>query len=115
MADTTVNREVDEETLFDITRLARNSVEYFAHDPIMAMVSYSNFGSHKEKEPEVARRVVERMHEAYPDLPIDGEMQMSYALNKKPATPPTPSRASTARMSTLSSSPILARLPQPTR
>ncbi len=83
MADTTVNREVDEETLFDITRLARNSVEYFAHDPIMAMVSYSNFGSHKEKEPEVARRVVERMHEAYPDLPIDGEMQMSYALNKK--------------------------------
>ena len=49
MADTTVNREVDEETLFDITRLARNSVEYFAHDPIMAMVSYSNFGSHKEK------------------------------------------------------------------
>ena len=40
MADTTVNREVDEETLFDITRLARNSVDYFAHDPIMAMVSY---------------------------------------------------------------------------
>ena len=49
MADTTVNREVDEETLFDITRLARNSVEYFAHDPIMAMVSYSSWTPTRRK------------------------------------------------------------------
>jgi malate dehydrogenase (oxaloacetate-decarboxylating)(NADP+) len=83
LADTTINREVDEDTLFDITRLARNSVEYFAHDPVMAVVSYSNFGSHKESEPQVAHNVVKRMHKAYPDLPIDGEMQMSYALNKQ--------------------------------
>ena len=83
LADTMINHDNDEETLFDIARLARNSVEYFAHDPVMAMVSYSNFGSNKEKEPRVVHQVVNRMHEMYPDLPIDGEMQVHYALNKK--------------------------------
>ena len=83
LADTMINHDNDEETLLDIARLARNSVEYFAHEPVMAMVSYSNFGSNKEKEPQVVHKVVEKMHELYPDLPIDGEMQVHYALNKK--------------------------------
>ncbi len=83
LADTMINHDNDEETLLDIARLARNSVEYFAHEPVMAMVSYSNFGSNKEKEPQVVHKVVEKMHKLYPDLPIDGEMQVHYALNKK--------------------------------
>ena len=83
LADTMINHEMDEETLLDITRLARNSVEYFAHEPVMAMVSYSNFGSNKEVEPRLVHHVVEKMHKLYPELPIDGEMQVHYAINKK--------------------------------
>ena len=83
LADTMINHEMDEETLLDITRLARNSVEYFAHEPLMAMVSYSNFGSNKEVEPRLVHNVVEKMHKLYPELPIDGEMQVHYAINKK--------------------------------
>ncbi len=83
LADTMINHEMDEETLLDITRLARNSVEYFAHEPVMAMVSYSNFGSNKEAEPRLVHNVVEKMHKLYPELPIDGEMQVHYAINKK--------------------------------
>ena len=83
LADTMINHEIDEETLLDITRLARNSVEYFAHEPVMAMVSYSNFGSNKEVEPRLVHNVVEKMHKLYPELPIDGEMQVHYAINKK--------------------------------
>ncbi len=83
LADTMINHEMDEETLLDITRLARNSVEYFAHEPVMAMVSYSNFGSNKEVEPRLVHNVVEKMHKLYPELPIDGEMQVHYAINKK--------------------------------
>ena len=82
LADTMINHDNDEETLLDITRLTRNAVEYFAHEPVMAMVSYSNFGSNKEEEPAKVHRVVEKMQELYPELPIDGEMQMHYALNK---------------------------------
>jgi malate dehydrogenase (oxaloacetate-decarboxylating)(NADP+) len=83
VADTMINHKIDEETLFDVARLARNSVEYFAHEPVMAMVSYSNFGSNKDSEPAIVHNVVEKMQTLYPELPIEGEMQVHYALNKK--------------------------------
>jgi malate dehydrogenase (oxaloacetate-decarboxylating)(NADP+) len=82
LADTQINSEIDEKALLDIARLTRNSVEYFAHEPVMAMVSYSNFGSNKDAECRTVHNVVNRMHELYPELPIDGEMQVQYALNK---------------------------------
>ncbi|MDE6338798.1 MAG: NADP-dependent malic enzyme, partial [Muribaculaceae bacterium] len=81
LADTMVNGEMDEETLLDITRLTADGVKFFAHDPVMAMVSYSNFGSNPDPECDMVHKVVDRMHELYPELPIDGEMQMSYAFN----------------------------------
>jgi malate dehydrogenase (oxaloacetate-decarboxylating)(NADP+) len=83
LADTMINSNVDEDTLFDVTRLARYSVEYFNREPVMAMVSYGNFGSSNDNECIIAHNVVERMHQRYPELPIDGEMQVHYALNKE--------------------------------
>ena len=83
MADTNINKECDAETLLDIARLTRNSVEYFAHEPVMAMVSYSNFGSGKSSECDDVRSVVAKMQSMYPTLPIDGEMNVTYALNKE--------------------------------
>ena len=83
LTDTQVNKECDADTLYDIARLTRNSVEYFAHKPVMAMLSYSSFGSSNEEECKNAREVVRRMQEAYPTLLIDGEMAMNYALNQK--------------------------------
>jgi len=81
LADTMVNGNADEDTLLDITRLAADAVKFFAHDPVMAMVSYSNFGSNAEPECSKVHKVVARMHELYPELPLDGEMQINYALN----------------------------------
>ena len=83
IADTAVNQTTDEDTLFDIARLARNSVEFFSHDPHIAMVSFSNFGSSKAAESEKVHNVVDRMQAMYPDLPIDGEMTINYALNRE--------------------------------
>ncbi len=82
LADTAINTRMDEETLYDITRLARHSVEYFAHNPVMAMVSYSNFGSSREEEGDMIARVVDRVQREYPELAIDGEMQIHNALNR---------------------------------
>ena len=81
ISDTQVNKTVDEDTLVDIARLTRNSVEYFSHDPVIAMVSYSNFGSGREEECLTVRKAVERTQTMYPDLAIDGEMGLNYALN----------------------------------
>ncbi|MBD5244912.1 MAG: NADP-dependent malic enzyme [Bacteroides sp.] len=83
LADTQVNKTMDADTLVDIARLTRNSVEYFAHDPVMAMVSYSNFGSSKEEECRNVHTAVARMQELYPDLAIDGEMSLYYAFNRE--------------------------------
>ena len=77
LADTMINGNADEETLMDITRLTVDAVKFFAHDPVMAMVSYSNFGSNEEPECTKVHKVVEE----FPELPIDGEMQINYALN----------------------------------
>ncbi|MCM1293133.1 MAG: NADP-dependent malic enzyme [Bacteroides sp.] len=81
LTDTQVNKNIDGDTLYDIARLTRNSVEYFAHQPVMAMLSYSNFGSSNEDVCVNARDVVDRMHHDYPDLLIDGEMTINFALN----------------------------------
>lgn len=81
LADTMVNQHVDEDALFDICRLTRDAVEYFAYTPNMALISFSNFGSSDVPETKKVQRAVERMHELYPELAIDGEMQLNYALN----------------------------------
>ena len=83
LADTMINGNADEDTLLDIARLSADAVKFFAHDPVMALVSYSNFGSNKENECSKVHKVVEKLHQQYPDLPVDGEMQMNYALNRQ--------------------------------
>lgn len=83
LADTAINSQMTDERLYDIARLTRHSVEYFAHDPVMAMVSFSNFGSSHEPEGKMISRVVERLHNDFPDMTVDGEMQIQYALNRE--------------------------------
>ncbi len=83
LADTMINETEDCDTLVDIARLARHAVEYFAQTPVMAMISYSNFGSNDAPSPKSVHEAVSVLHEKYPDLCIDGEMQVNYALNRE--------------------------------
>ena len=82
LADTMINKNMDMDTLVDVARLARTAVEYFAKEPVMAMVSYSNLGAKKANYPRMIHDAVAVLHERYPDLLVDGEMQINYALNK---------------------------------
>jgi malate dehydrogenase (oxaloacetate-decarboxylating)(NADP+) len=81
-ADTLINRHPSTENIIDIARLTNETVTFFAHKPVMAAISYSNFGSDTEGSPASMHEVVRVMQEEYPDLAIDGEMQVSFALNK---------------------------------
>lgn len=83
MSDTLINRHPDTETLTDVARLTAEAVRFFAQEPVMAMVSYSNFGADKIGSPLLVRNAVRYMQERYPDLPIDGEMQVSFAINNE--------------------------------
>ncbi|MCE5204670.1 MAG: NADP-dependent malic enzyme [Porphyromonadaceae bacterium] len=83
LADTLFNRHPDTESLIDIARLANATVKFFNHDPVIAMLSYSNFGADKEGSPASVHQVVNTLHERYPDMVVDGEMQVNYALDKE--------------------------------
>jgi malate dehydrogenase (oxaloacetate-decarboxylating)(NADP+) len=83
LADTLFNRHPDIDALIDIARLANATVKFFAHDPVIAMISYSNFGADSVGSPANVHQVVETLHEKYPELVVDGEMQINYALNRE--------------------------------
>ncbi len=83
IADTLFNRHPSTETLIDIAKLTYNTVQFFNHDPVMAMLSYSNFGSVKNGSPASVHQAVKILHEKYPDMCVDGEMQVTFALDTK--------------------------------
>ena len=83
VADTLINRHPDTETLTDIAKLSYNTVKFFNHEPVIAMLSYSNFGADNVGSPSKVHRAIQQMHIQYPDMIIDGEMQVNFALNKE--------------------------------
>ena len=83
IADTLVNENPDTETLIDIAKLASKSVKFFNEKPVVGMISHSNFGSSQSDGALKVKRAAEYMQERYPDLPIDGELQLGFALNRE--------------------------------
>ena len=83
VADTLINRHPDTDTLVDIAKLSKTTVEFFNNTPVMAMLSYSNFGSDNEGSPAKVHEAIDIMQREYPDLAIDGEMQVKFAMNKE--------------------------------
>lgn len=86
-ADTTVNLDPDVQTLIEITLLTAEEVRKFNIEPVIAMVSYSNFGSVKSSEHtrtlDRVRKTIAFLHQNHPELIVDGEIQMNFALNKE--------------------------------
>jgi malate dehydrogenase (oxaloacetate-decarboxylating)(NADP+) len=81
IADTLINRHPDTETLVDIAKLATKAVRFFNQEPVIAMLSYSNFGSDTEGSPAKVHEAIATMHKEFPELAIDGEMQVKFALD----------------------------------
>ena len=83
LADTLVNENPDKDTLKDIAKLAATAVRFFNEKPVIALVSHSNFGSNRSEGAQKVRYAVEEMQNEYPELPIDGEMQLDCALDNE--------------------------------
>ncbi len=81
LADTLINRHPDTETIIDIARLSEQTVRFFNHEPVIAMLSYSNFGSDNCGSPANVHKAVETLQASCPYLAIDGEMQVKFAIN----------------------------------
>ena len=83
ISDTLINRHPDENVLYDIARLSADAVRFFNDKPVMAMISYSNFGTDTIGSPQKVHAAVEKMQQEFPNLAIDGEMQVNFAMDKK--------------------------------
>ncbi len=80
-SDTTVNPRPNAQTLVDTTLLTADAVCKFNIDPVIALVSYSNFGSVRQGSPSRVQEATQILHHKHPYLIVDGDIQMNFALN----------------------------------
>lgn len=83
IGDTLINRHPGTNTLVDVARLMEGAVRVFNHEPVIAMASYSNFGSDSVGSPAEVHEAVRILQEEDPSRIIDGEMQVNIALDKE--------------------------------
>ncbi|MCQ2482062.1 MAG: phosphate acetyltransferase [Clostridia bacterium] len=80
-ADCAVNTDVDSEKLAEIAKLSAESFEALAgKDAKVAMLSYSTKGSAKHDDVTKVAEAVRIAKEKFPDLVVDGELQLDAAL-----------------------------------
>ena len=82
-ADTAVNPSPSVDDLVHIALMAARTVRNFGIEPVIGMLSHSNFGTDTEPLASKIAKAVEILHYRYPELLVDGEMKADIALNKK--------------------------------
>ena len=83
ISDTSINIDPSAKDLAKIAQMTARTVQLFGMDPVMAMVSYANFGSSKDPRAKKVKDAVTYLHRFFPDLVVDGELQADFALNKE--------------------------------
>lgn len=81
LSDTAINPDPTADDLAKIALMTARTVRMFGMEPVVAMVSFSNFGSSSFYTANKVRQAVAYLHENYPDLIVDGEIQSDFALN----------------------------------
>lgn len=79
-ADTSINQNPTSEEMANIAKMAEVAIKTFAIEPRIAMLSYENFSSNAEVSKKVAK-AVEILHQKYPNMIVDGEIQPDFAMS----------------------------------
>jgi len=83
LSDTAVNINPSAEELASITKMTADTMAMFGIKPAIAMLSYSNFGTSGHELSGKVAKAVSIMHETYPEIDVDGEIQADFALNQE--------------------------------
>ncbi|WP_348661059.1 phosphate acyltransferase, partial [Croceibacter atlanticus] len=83
ISDTSINIDPTAKDLAKIAQMTNHTVKMFGMEAIIAMVSYANFGSSKDAHATKVREAVDLLHKVAPDVIVDGELQVDFALNRK--------------------------------
>ena len=81
LADTSINIDPSAEELAEIAVMTANLAKAFGFEPVIAMLSYANFGSSAHPNATKVTKAVGILHEKHPHLVVDGEIQTDFALN----------------------------------
>ncbi|WP_223551438.1 NADP-dependent malic enzyme [Aestuariivivens sp. NBU2969] len=81
LSDTSININPTAKDLAKIAQMTSSIIKLFGMEPVLAMVSHSNFGSSNSAESVKVREAVSYLHRHYPNLVVDGELQTDFALN----------------------------------
>ncbi len=82
LSDTAVNIDPTAEDLACISKLTAETMKMLGMNPVMALLSYSNFGTSNHELSTKVAKAVKFLHENDPDLLVDGEIQADFALNQ---------------------------------
>ncbi len=82
-SDTAINIDPSAHELATIALMTSKMVKLFGMEPVIAMVSYANFGSSSNPRAKKVSEAVAYLHENHPEMIVDGELQTDFALNSK--------------------------------
>ena len=83
LSDTSLNINPNSKELAKIAQMTSQTVKMFGLQPVLAMLSFSNYGSSEFTEATKISDAVKILHRYYPDIDVDGPVQSDFALNKK--------------------------------
>lgn len=83
ISDTSININPSAGDLARIAKMTSYIIKMFGMEPVMAMISYANYGSSNHPEARKVKDAVEILHQRTPELLVDGELQVDFALNKE--------------------------------
>jgi malate dehydrogenase (oxaloacetate-decarboxylating)(NADP+) len=83
ISDTSINIDPSAQDLAKIALMTAKTVRLFGMEPVIAMISYANFGSSKHEHALKVKEAVAYLHENHPDLCVDGALQIDFALNQE--------------------------------
>ena len=83
ISDTSINIDPPAKDLAKIAQMTARTVQLFGMEPVIAMISYANFGSSKDPRAKKVKEAVSYLHRFHPELMVDGELQADFALNRE--------------------------------
>ena len=81
LSDTSINIDPTAKELAKIAQMTNHTMKMFGMNPVIAMISYANFGSSKSPNATKVQEAVALLHKSNPDMIVDGELQTDFALN----------------------------------
>ena len=82
LSDTSININPSYNELAYISIMTANTAKMFGYNPVIAMLSFSNFGSSSHPMANKVENAVKFLRRSHPNMIVDGPIQSDFALNK---------------------------------